>query len=67
MIDGQGIALNDRLVSQEIEDGKLVRLSEVELSSYGYFLARPASDRNGGSVDAFVQWLQNVQLDRVQR
>ena len=67
VIDGQGIALNDRLVSQEIEDGKLVRLSEVELSSYGYFLARPASDRNGSSVDAFVQWLQNVKLDRVQR
>lgn len=62
VIDGQGIALNDRLISQEIEDGKLVRLSQVELSSYGYFLARPASGRNANSVDVFVHWLRSVQL-----
>lgn len=62
VIDGQGIALNDCLVTQEIEDGKLVRLSEVELSSYGYFLVRPASGRNATSVDAFVQWLRQEQL-----
>ena len=64
VIDGQGIALNDHLISQEIEDGKLVRLSDVELSSYGYFLARPTSGCNAKSVVAFVQWLQEVQPDR---
>lgn len=67
VIDGQGIALNDSLVTQEIENGKLVRLSAVELSSYGYFLARPASGRNEDSVEVFVQWLRNVQLDSGQQ
>lgn len=60
VIDGQGIALNDRLIKQEIEEGKLVRLSEVELSSYGYFLARPASGPNAHSVEEFVQWLKDT-------
>ena len=58
---GQGIALNDRLIKQEIEEGKLVRLSEVELSSYGYFLARPSSGPNAHSVEEFVQWLKDTQ------
>lgn len=62
VIDGQGIALNDSLISQEIEDGKLAGLSDIELSSYGCFLARPASGRNANSVDVFVQWLRSVQL-----
>lgn len=64
VIDGQGIALNDRLITQEIEEGKLMRLSEVELSSYGYFLARPASGRNGKSVEKFVRWLSAAQLEK---
>ena len=63
VIDGQGIALNDRLISQEIEDGKLVRLSDVELASYGYFLARPTSSSNAGSVELFVNWLRESQFD----
>ena len=61
VIDGQGIALNDNLIRQEVEDGKLVRLSKVELSSYGYFIARPASHQNAKSVEVFVQWLREVQ------
>jgi DNA-binding transcriptional LysR family regulator len=61
VIDGQGIALNDRLIKQEIDERKLVRLSKVELSSYGYFLARPASGRNEHSVEEFVQWLKDTQ------
>jgi DNA-binding transcriptional LysR family regulator len=64
VIDGQGIALNDSLITQEIEEGKLVRLSDVELSSYGYFLAQPTSNRNEQSVEAFVQWLRDVQYNQ---
>ena len=60
VIDGQGIALNDMLINDEVENGNLVRLSEVELSSYGYFLARPASKRNANSVDMFLEWLREV-------
>ena len=43
VIDGQGIALNDDLVARELADGDLFRLSAVELSDYGYFLARPSA------------------------
>jgi len=60
VIDGQGIALNDAMVAQELEDGKLVRLSDVELTSYGYFLARPQSVNRTQRVDAFIAWLQQL-------
>jgi len=56
----QGIALNDALVARELEEGKLVRLSDVELSSYGYFLARPRSANRAESVNAFIHWLQQL-------
>jgi len=39
VLDGQGVALNDELVSAELDSGKLFRLSEAELSDNGYFLA----------------------------
>lgn len=57
VIDGQGISLNDELVMREVKDGQLVRLSEIELSNYGYFLAIPGSSTRNVSVEAFVRWL----------
>lgn len=60
VIDGQGIALNDALVSRELADGQLVRLSEVELSSYGYFLARPRKPNCAKAIDAFTNWLRQL-------
>lgn len=57
VIDGQGIALNDALVTRELEEKQLFRLSDVELSSYGYFLANPYASTHAKSVDAFTQWL----------
>ncbi len=60
VIDGQGIALNDALIARELEDGQLVRLSDVELTSYGYFLARPRSANRANRVDAFINWLQQL-------
>ena len=59
VLDGQGVALNDALVDQEIRDGKLFRLSSFELSDYGYFLAyEPAVTRNA-DVNAFISWLKS--------
>jgi DNA-binding transcriptional LysR family regulator len=58
VIDGQGVALNDDLVAQEIAAGKLVRLSDAELTSYGYFLAIPRTRNRSDSVDSFIAWLQ---------
>ncbi len=60
VIDGQGIALNDALVMRELEEGTLVRLSDVELESYGYFLARPRRAKHAESVDAFIHWLHRL-------
>lgn len=58
VIDGQGIALNDELVAQEIANGLLYHLSDVELTSYGYFLARPPTGNHAQSVDAFINWVR---------
>ncbi len=58
VIDGQGVALNDELVSQEIATGTLVRLSDVELADYGYFLAYPGQGRSNPDVEAFAGWLR---------
>ena len=58
VIDGQGIALNDRLVTNEIKEGKLVQISDVKLASYGYFLALPFKNNRSKSVQAFIAWLQ---------
>jgi len=58
VIDGQGIALNDSLVTREINEGTLFRLSDVELATYGYFLAIPRKAKRAPSVDAFAAWLQ---------
>ncbi len=62
VIDGQGIALNDALVSRELADGQLVRLSEVELSSYGYFIARPRTPYRAKAIDAFIYWLRTMHV-----
>ncbi len=58
VIDGQGIALNDALVSRELSENQLVRISDVELANYGYFLVIPHNSNRSESVDAFANWLQ---------
>jgi DNA-binding transcriptional LysR family regulator len=59
VIDGQGIALMDDLVQDELEKCRLFRISEVALPDYGYFLFRP--DRIAPSVTAglFAEWLRS--------
>ena len=60
VIDGQGIALNDALVEAEIRAGKLHRLSDAELSDYGYYLAYPAGAMQNPDVEAFADWLKQI-------
>lgn len=57
VIDGQGAALNDALVSAELTAGQLVALKEVTLEDYGYFLAYPAEARERPAVAAFHDWI----------
>ena len=65
VVDGQGIALWDDLVAPEIDDGTLVRLSDVGVKDAGYrilFTERPMSQ----SAEAFLDWLR-AENDRSER
>jgi len=59
VIDGQGIALMDDLIEQELREANLFRLSQHVLQDYGYFLARPQQSESHDSVQAFIDWLQS--------
>ena len=60
VIDHQGIALNDALIERELTEARLFRLSDVELSDYGYHLVYTASSESNPVVGEFVQWLQSI-------
>ncbi len=57
VIDGQGVALNDDLVAGELASGQLFRISSVELSRYGYFLAYPRGALDNPALKAFRDWI----------
>ncbi len=57
VIDGQGVALNDALIQDEISSGKLIKASKVELSNYGYFLAYRPSAMNAPALKTFRDWI----------
>ncbi|MGI9437059.1 MAG: LysR substrate-binding domain-containing protein [Geminicoccaceae bacterium] len=57
VIDGQGIALNDSLVATELTDGRLSRVSYVDLSDYGYHLAYPKGSLGTPGTNAFRDWI----------
>ena len=59
VVDGQGIALMDALVSNELNEGRMVRLSECELADYGYFLVEPFANQGGVAVGQFSQWIKD--------
>jgi len=63
VLDGQGIALNDALVRAEIESHKLYRLSDVELSNYGYHLACTSSAADNPVVELFIEWIAKAVKD----
>ena len=63
VIDGQGIAINDRLVQPEIEAGLLRRISEVELTDLGYHLAVPPAAAADPDVVILIGWLHDVARD----
>ena len=57
VIDGQGIALNDSLVTAELGDGRLTKISDVMLADYGYYLAYRKGALGTSSVKAFHGWI----------
>ena len=56
VIDGQGIALWDDLVNQEIETGKLIKLTDKKLETSGYHLVFTKSTTSV-PVQAMIDWL----------
>jgi len=60
VVDGQGVALNDELVQAEIQAGRLYRLSDAQLSDYGYYLAYTPDAMQNPDVEAFADWLKQV-------
>ncbi|MEM7320284.1 MAG: LysR family transcriptional regulator, partial [Pseudomonadota bacterium] len=66
VINGQGVALNDALVGQELNDGSLFRLSEIGLESYGYFLAVPRWASANPCVEMFADWVLDQQTTPVE-
>ena len=57
VIDGQGLALNDDLVTAELSGRRLFRISAVELDDYGYFLAYPKGALESPALKAFRDWI----------
>lgn len=59
VIDGQGVALNDALVEQELANGMLFRLGEAQLSKYGYYLELTQDAITDPAVGDFSAWLKS--------
>ena len=59
VIDGQGIALMDDLVLDEVAAERLFRLSETVLPEYGYFLVQPHRTVASDAVRDFADWLRD--------
>ena len=59
VIDGQGIALNDALIQDELDNERLFRLSDKTLDNYGYFLAFETGAYSNPDVEAFATRLKS--------
>jgi DNA-binding transcriptional LysR family regulator len=57
VIDGQGIALFDRLVDDEIAAGRLYQYRPVSLSDYGYYLVYSSAASPDSAVKIFRDWI----------
>ena len=62
VINGQGIALNDFLVKDELQKGLLFQISPVELNDYGYYLAYRENSMANPALATFREWITNFEL-----
>ena len=58
VIDGQGIALWDHLVSPEINSGNLHYLSNIQLDEYGYYIRVKENILVNDTVKLFFKWIK---------
>lgn len=57
VIDGQGVALWDKLVRSEIDAGKLAYLSDIELKGFGYHLIYHNNNTLSSAARQFRNWI----------
>jgi len=57
VIDGQGLALYDFLVDDEIEAGRLYQYKPVSLAEYGYYLVYPRNAEPDSAIRIFRDWI----------
>ena len=58
VIDGQGIALWDALIQNELDSGELFYLSDIPLDDAGYYLLYREQDaERSDAVQIFVNWI----------
>lgn len=57
VIDGQGMALNDRLLEDELNRQRLFRIFEIELKDFGYYLAYPREALQAPELRIFRDWI----------
>lgn len=57
VIDGQGIALYDFLVEDEVKAGRLYQYQPVSLDAYGYYLVYPQGVKSASAIKIFRDWI----------
>ncbi len=57
LVNGQGVALNDWLISAEIATQRLYQISPIELPQYGYFLTYLSGALENPALRAFRDWI----------
>ena len=63
VIDGQGIALYDFLVDDEVQAGRLYQYRPVCLDDYGYYLVYPRELETASAVKSFRDWIMQEAAD----
>jgi LysR family glycine cleavage system transcriptional activator len=65
VIAGHGIGLcSDVLVAPELSSGALVKVSDIKLPGYGFFLVSYPSHPKRVAIRAFMSWAQSLASDR---
>ncbi len=59
VIDGQGIALWDMLVQDELDRGVLEQVSDVAVENAGYYLVYPPGRNANPVIEAFSDWINS--------
>lgn len=67
VIDGQGIALYDFLVDDEVAAGRLYQYQPVTLDTYGYYLVYPRGLDSTSAIITFRDWIMQEAEHRFPR